>query len=395
MAHKRDLGQSVRGEYRRTLGRKPDGQIQKFYFGYDKLQALRRNALLEALWDECEKPYWTDEYLLAAKAIARGKNLERPKGPIEAYHPSLVLERRTGHMLHHYMEEYRIHGIAKSMQNNVKRLIEHCDDIDLTYLDIHKCDEMLKHWADRPDKKHTKTPIAQDTASNHITTLKMFFKWLARQGVWTIPPALMDNNIRIREVNADYIKTQTRIPVFTLEDLRLIYKHANPNIRLALMLSLNCAFKESEVTNLLWSECHIGITHPHYKFMGDFIFRTRRKTRVYGEWLLWKNTKELIRRNNSPYVLINNQQEQYNRFSNCWRKCIKSLPMQFLSFSSVVDTGVQIMRDIAGGEIADTYKCHGRTISNSNMLDRYSNRCFDKVFIALKEFEKKLDITHI
>ena len=52
------LSQDGKGNYKRDLGRMPDGKQRRFYLGRDKVQAEKRVMMLERFWElvvaECE-----------------------------------------------------------------------------------------------------------------------------------------------------------------------------------------------------------------------------------------------------------------------------------------------------------------------------------------------------
>ena len=48
------------------------------------------------------------------------------------------------------------------------------------------------------------------------------------------------------------------------------------------------------------------------------------------------------------------------------------------------------MRNVASGEIASVFLCHGHPVRTDDLLDLYTNRPFGKVFEAMKEVEMRL-----
>src|SRR5690242_5320203 len=87
--HKSELGTDSRGNFRRRLGKRLDGQIQTFYLGTNEREAEKRNHALEELWERTKVDWpnvgatWTEAMLQVAKAIARGDKeitVERPEG---------------------------------------------------------------------------------------------------------------------------------------------------------------------------------------------------------------------------------------------------------------------------------------------------------------------------
>ncbi len=150
-----------------------------------------------------------------------------------------------------------------------------------------------------------------------------------------------------------------------------------------------------------------------------FILYSRNKTKVYGEFLLWPQTSEGLRwaierrnaicsklRINKRNLLLTKEglpffrqtQGQKNRsqiFSNKWKALtdrIRKDHPEFpkYSFSTLRDTGANLIRNIADGEVSALYLCHGQPVKKDQLLELYTNRPFGKLFMALRKLGEEL-----
>jgi|GEM_PF-5361792 hypothetical protein len=102
---KTDLKRTHRGDYRRGLGRTPDGKEVKFALGFDRGLTQKRLVAILQLWEACSqtpqaftesgKPAWDGARLEAARLIAKG---ERPVQPVpdDPTYQSIVVASRPG-----------------------------------------------------------------------------------------------------------------------------------------------------------------------------------------------------------------------------------------------------------------------------------------------------------
>jgi hypothetical protein len=431
---KQELGTDSRGNYRRRLGKRQDGHIQTFYLGTDRKEAMRRNAILEGLWTKTA-PTWTPAALQAALQVARGISeieITPPddlRGELQRIiHRDNVAEAQalglavkgTG-QLHGALREYAEHLKAKNQTPDrkltewgvklvelVQRFIDHHADLGLAALNLKKCEELLTYWCQRPKRKDTGKPISKNTARNMRIQLMGFFKWLGREEKygWNRPAALSDFRSKIPLTDAEKGRRGHRLPTFTLDELGTLYKAATPRVKLMMLLALNCAFKQAEIGSLLKCEVHFAHVHPHYRKKGDYIFRVRRKSGVYGEWKLWPETAALLadamKNSKLSEALSTTTGESYSKLTSggnhnmkipsLWNCLLRKVPeVQKLPFTSLVDTAVDMVREIAGGEVSAVFKCHGKPVSDG-LLDLYSGRPFDKVFEALDVYHERLRV---
>jgi hypothetical protein len=214
--------------------------------------------------------------------------------------------------------------------------------------------------------------------------------------------------------------------VFTLEELVLLNTYATPIERAFLLLGINCGFGRAEIGSLLVGEVFVRQPHEQpfrdalkYPFSSEdsFIKRVRRKTGVYGEHVLFRQTVEAVeralrRRRRMPgfgpsvRLLLNDRGQAYdqpstggnpnqqipNRFSDLVRRVrAKGEDIRRLSFGKLRKTAGNLIRQFADGEVAGVFLCHGQPVATDNLLDVYTGRPFGRVFQAIREVEKYLE----
>jgi hypothetical protein len=168
---------------------------------------------------------------------------------------------------------------------------------------------------------------------------------------------------------------------------------------------------------------HLRRKHPHEREVGwesspddSWIFFVRHKTGVYGEYKLWPETVQAIewwlRKRaqiapvpNTTTLLVNRNGHRYDtptkgnhpnfQIPNCWfhlTKQIKKKQIGFrsLSFNKLRKTAGNLVRQVADGEIAAVFLCHGTPVKADELLEMYTNRPFAKVFAAIDRVGEKL-----
>jgi DNA-binding NarL/FixJ family response regulator len=61
-----------------------------------------------------------------------------------------------------------------------------------------------------------------------------------------------------------------------------------------------------------------------------------------------------------------------------------------LSFNKLRKTAINAIREIAGGEVAGVFACHGQPVQTDNLIDLYSNRDYAKVIEACRLWGERL-----
>jgi hypothetical protein len=388
-----------------------------------------------------------------AEAFARGQiaELERQMSDLERKHVRIgnLAPGNRGGMLHEALDVYighikesavepgtdRLTDGACARVANAKRLKERHDDIPLSSLtSFDAVQGMVNVWRNRPLVKNSNPPraIKKKTAEHHIGELMRFFRWLARTNRfdWRKPEHFDELETRVRHTAEERQArfTPTQVDRYTLDELKLLNQYATPTERLLLLLGLNCGFGAAEQGRLTLRQLYLNQQHPHadlirrvYGFESSphdsFLFGARPKSGVYGEWYLWSQTVEILKwvrqkreriGNASPDSLLivgergrpffhqtagGNRGQTFNRRWSDLTTRIRADHARFptLSFGKLRKTAGDLVRDVASGEIASVFLCHGHPVRTDDLLDLYTNRPFGKVFEAIKELEKKLE----
>jgi tRNA(Ser,Leu) C12 N-acetylase TAN1 len=320
----------------------------------------------------------------------------------------------------------------------VNRLKAHHPDFPLSSLDLDKCQDMIDHWRNRPasDDKRNKKPriLAYRSCQNHISELQRFFRWLHRAKAfeWRKPEDFDELVTKVKEVTDERtsIAHETQVRVYTPSELAILYKYATPLERLMILLGLNCGFRGAESGTLLKSHIFLDQPHPNAKYLKEisgfesqpddrFILYRRNKSKVYGEFCLWPHTVEILRwaiqrrdricerlaidkqnlviteKGSLCHRLTSGSKNRSQIFANKWAQLIKRVRNDHPNFpnhafKSLRITAGNLMREVAGGEVAAVFLMHGKPVKSDNLLDLYTNRPFGKVFEGLRKVQDKL-----
>jgi hypothetical protein len=148
----------------------------------------------------------------------------------------------------------------------------------------------------RPVREKTGKPMAVDTVITTVKHWRQFFDWL--DGDEWEAPRRMDKIFRIRR-NVLFTPLEQKAladgkPVFTMEELRILYAAANDRQRLYLLSGLNFAFAQKDLATLLITDVN---------FEQRVIDRIRHKTRgigIRGRWEMWPETVKAYKRCFAP-----------------------------------------------------------------------------------------------
>jgi hypothetical protein len=195
------------------------------------------------------------------------------------------------------------------------------------------------------------------------------------------------------------------VRVFSTSQLATLNRYATPIERIFLLLGLNCAYGADQAGRLKIREIHLDAKTPH-------ISRIRKKRGIRGIHLLWSQTIDGIRWAKSnrkdakpeDFLLLNSNGLPYwrktsggNRAAGVakhWGDLIKRVRKDHpdfpaLPFNSVRDTSINMVRQMAGEELAKLQATHGHQSLDRN-LRRYSNPRIRKLWKVLRRLEVKL-----
>ncbi|QEG24764.1 hypothetical protein [Mariniblastus fucicola] len=308
-------------------------------------------------------------------------------------------------------------------------LKQHLKNRLLSKMDADGVNEMIGYWRRRPTKKGSSDPMTAKSASNYISALVRFLKWLhtSSEFSWTKPFAFSDANTRVQRLASDHANRKLeQVDTFSLDELKLLMRYSLPLDRLLLLLGLNCGFGRAEISTLLVKECRLFEAHTprqceliNYQSTDEesFIKRIRRKSGVYGEHVLFPMTVQgiqwaieqrnllpkysddarlLLNTNGKPFDHPTKSGNTNQTIPNRLARTIKRIQndgheIRNLSFGKLRKTAGQLIKTFSSGEIMGVFECHGRPVKSDELNDLYSNRPFGKVFEAIKEVESYLE----
>lgn len=317
------------------------------------------------------------------------------------------------------------------------RLKQRHADLPLSKLDFDVCQELLDYWRMRPlttDKRiKPARPMAKKTCENQVSELMRFFRWLHtnKEYAWRKPEDFDELRTTVKDIQEERTSiAHSQVRTYLPEQLATLNKYATPLERLLLLLGLNCGLKGAEQGTLLLDHIFLDQEHPNARYLKEiakfesrpedrFILYRRNKTKVYGEFLLWPQTIEILRwaterqrrictklglpfrnllvteKGTLFYRLTSGKKNQSQIFGNKWDALIKRVRKDHAgfpdySFTSLRDTAGDLVRHIAGGEISAVFLMHGQPVFEDNLLDLYTNRPFGKVFEALRTLQERL-----
>jgi DNA-binding CsgD family transcriptional regulator len=321
------------------------------------------------------------------------------------------------------------------IRSNIKMLKVRQPDVPLSTLDLDGCQRLLDFWRMRPlttDKRiDPPRPMAKETCENFVAELMRFFRWLHRSKKfdWRKPEDFDDLKTTVK----DFSEERTEVSHFTERkaylptELAMLNKYATPLERLLLLLGLNCGMKGAEQGTLSISHLFLDRPHPNAAYLKQvakfdcqpedrFVIYSRNKTKVYGEFLLWSQTIEVLRWAverrrriadahgvTSTNLLITEAGTFFHRltsgeknrsqlFTNKWSALIDRVKRDHpdfpaFPFSTLRDSASDLIRQIAGGEVASVFLMHGKPVKQDNLLDLYTKRPFGRVFEALRQLQ--------
>ncbi|QDU26281.1 hypothetical protein ETAA8_13580 [Anatilimnocola aggregata] len=389
------------------------------------------------LLNTLEKAFTEAEVNLEARSAAEVAAFRRQ---FEAA-PNKAPEQDTGPYLHAALREYikwleseysnpddGVTAWGRTQIRQVESLIDHHADEKLAKIDHAAVEQLITYWRKRPLRKGSKTQrVSKKSSTHYISALKSFFKWLhARPAFgWRKPENFDDLKTRVMALDAERHRQILPEQVFSLDELKLLLKYADPLDRLLILLGLNCGFGAAESASLLVGEVFIRTPHSerHKEMLGvelsptdSFIKRIRRKSGVYGEFLLFaettkslewalrerqklglvKPTDKLVVNTNGRHLDKatsggNPNRQIPNRFARLLKRIREdNHEITALPFKMLRKTGGDLVKRFSDGEIAGIYLCHGQPVASDDLSDVYTTRPFGKLFAASHRVEEYL-----
>jgi hypothetical protein len=197
-------------------------------------------------------------------------------------------------------------GSGHSMIGLAENFVKRQPDLPLATLDFTRCQDIYDFWRNRPLNLRTRKPLTFKHCSSHIGELHRFFKWLhtSDKFAWRRPEDFDLLETKVNRLPSDRRSIQDiEIKTFSVEHLKLLYKHASPAQRLKMVWCLNCSHGAAEVGRVAWEDLFLNQPHPWTNEglecasseSDSWCGFLRPKTDVVGWWWLWPETTELVR----------------------------------------------------------------------------------------------------
>lgn len=348
-------------------------------------------------------------------------------------------ERLISGTLHEALDAYADHDIRKhnikagtdqlTLYGNlrlerVERFKEHHDDVPLVRLNYDRCEEMIRYWRQRPHKKDTGKITSRDNARHHISELLRFLRWLDQTDrfAWLMPRGVERIDRTIQGTDSERAAKLSAIQksTYSVTELATLNHHATPIERLILYVGLNCAMGAAELGRLQIGDPLLSHMHEfadRLNFVStendSFVRTLRPKTTVFGEWLLWPETVEMLRWGvarrkkiagfgpDALLIVSEHGKPWYNevasknpqaKFANVWKELIRRVRKEkdlenfrHLPFGTLRDTLPDVIRHRYSDELASLCVAHGSTFKGDKLLDCYTNKPFGRLHQAIRE----------
>ena len=298
-------------------------------------------------------------------------------------------------------KEVRTSQTGVKEAERVERIKRHAADVPLSSLGVREVKAVVAAWVNRPQSSQGRA-FAVTVCRHNIRCWKHFVHWLHEQPEfpWKLPPDLVWGRAKVaaNQAEKDARVTPQQVATYTKEELRLLWQYGTDTTRVLMALALNCGFGIAEIGSLKADQVK-----------GDVIARLRTKTDVYGQWRVWPVTGRLLaatKPNGTPWLLVTKQGRQLieategnfrgayipNRWNHLLDRVQEDRPdFRRLSFNKLRKTAANMIREVAGGEMAGIFLAHGRAVKD-DQLEVYTNRPFrqmweaqDKVWEELKD----------
>jgi len=306
---------------------------RRFYFGRDfgiltngTAEAKRANQAADIFRSEYERlqaagiSAWTDEAVGTAKANARNVLLGAAMASKTVANASAAPMATVGALnannsasglpsptvsLHQSIDAYIAYrqgesGISVSADTvskdawKYKLLKRSIADVPMASIGPVQLHAMTNHFKRRPKTLRYGEPMKVQTVINVLSIFRQFFDW-ARKSCWT---AFADWDelfqVEVERLLTDDEKDADNSPKqYTESELATLYANATTRTRLYLLLGLQCAMGQKEISTLRKAHIIYADGKP------AFIERKRNKTGVKAKWKLWDETATAL-----EYVLL-------------------------------------------------------------------------------------------
>ncbi len=119
---------------------------------------------------------------------------------------------------------------------------------------------------------------AAESINHYLTAVRAMYRFAEEAGILETVPRLR----RVKNERAPRSGSAEK-PLYSLEDVRTLLKHADPQMKAMILLALNCGFGPKDLQDLTWS--HIR---------DERITLPRSKTGVCQTYCLWEETRQAL-----------------------------------------------------------------------------------------------------
>ncbi|MGA2255436.1 MAG: helix-turn-helix domain-containing protein [Thermoguttaceae bacterium] len=331
-----------------------------------------------------------------------------------------------GEMLHDALDDYIVwikaeyfdraeghvsdSGMTKIRQ--VKTIRSYLENVPLAMLDFSGVDRVFGYFRKRPLSKRSGDPMTAKSCRHYIGEIDRFFCWLhlSASYPWRKPQDYEFIRKKPDELEGDVEAATQEIPTYTIDQLAILNEYATPIERVFFLLGVNCAFGSDQSGRLKIREVRLS------EDGSSFIRRVRRKKKVKGTHLLFKQTVQAMkwalerRKQQQPeptptsFLLLNDRGQPYWRKTKGGNRC-RAIPKIWYDlldrvrvdhpdfprhgFNTLRDTSSNMIREIAGEEVTSMHLTHKHQSEDRN-LGSYSNPPLKRLFRAQRKLELKL-----
>ena len=123
--------------------------------------------------------------------------------------------------------------------------------------------------------------------------------------------------------------------------------------------------------------------------------RSERRDRICERLGIKKDNLVITEKGFLCHRLTSGSKNRSQIFANKWNQLISRVRKDHPTFpnhtfASLRKTAGNLMRDVAGGEVAGVFLMHGKPVKSDDLIDLYTNRPFGKVFEGLQKVQEKL-----
>jgi len=206
-----------------------------------------------------------------------------PRVAAVAVAPAFNLSKEIGRYLQWQEQRFNggeitVHGLA-SYRNEVAQIQDFLARHEIEVLD----EKTLADFRAYQVTEYTAGRQGLATLKRKLSAAKRLTEWLYENAVLATLPRNLKSVCIYNLPKAQRKKAKKAVAVYSIEQIKGIYKAASPDTRLYMLLALNCGMYYADIADL-----------RHEQYANGRIARCRHKTGESGSWLLWATTRKLL-----------------------------------------------------------------------------------------------------